>query len=1002
MAQAIPTLPKLPPITGDSVICVGTSAVLTDAIHGGTWSSSNTAVATIDSTSGIFTGVAAGTASITYDILGVIRTTVVTVNSLPAAGTITGGSAVCSGAAITLADAVGGGAWSTGSPAVASLSASGVVTGISPGTATVSYTVTNSCGSASATEIVTVNTLPVAGTISGASTLCSGATMSLSDAAAGGTWHSSNTVIATVGATGIVTGVATGTAVISYTVTNSCGTANAAHTVTVSALPLAGTISGVTALCSGAPITLTDVVSGGTWHSSNTVVATVGATGITTGVATGTATISYTVTNSCGSAVASRIVTVNTLPVAGSISGTTTLCNGATTALTDAVPGGSWHSSNTAIATVSAAGIVAGVTTGTAIISYTVTNSCGSAVATATVNVSTAASAGTITGPSVVYVSSVIALTDAASGGTWSASNSNATVSATGVVTGVTSGTVVISYTVVSSCGAVTATKMLTVSHATVSPISAYFTNICAGDTLAYWDLTPGGTWSISPLSVATVSPTGVVTGISAGTATLSYTYSGATVTLAITIYASPAPISGPDSLCVGSTMLLTDPTPGGVWSSDLPSKASVSPTGLVYCITHSEMNVPIFYTMPNGCKAVHIFVTDSMVSAIMGPSKVCLGATINLADTLRNGFWSGSSSHAIIDGSGDVTGLALGTATISYTSTTTGCYRVAVVTVMPLPAAITGTLTVCTGAITFLTDVTTGISWGSSNTGVATVSGSGGVVGIAAGTAMITYTAVNGCSSEAVVTVNASPGTVAAILGPSSISHSGGSITLSDATPGGVWNSSNTAILTVGAGTGIVTAVISAGSANINYVVTNSFGCRNFATKVIHASPAPPHPGGITTTTVGSTVSITDDAMSGEWLSSNDNIATVDETGVVTGISPGSVNITHNILNSNGDLSATITQVIVGLAPLEVSMFPNPNGGAFNVRGAVGSKTDEGVTIEVTDMMGTRVYTRTFIAPGGTINEQLLLGSSLENGIYLLNVKTKNESKVLRFVVER
>ena len=141
---------------------------------------------------------------------------------------------------------------------------------------------------------------------------------------------------------------------------------------------------------------------------------------------------------------------------------------------------------------------------------------------------------------------------------------------------------------------------------------------------------------------------------------------------------------------------------------------------------------------------------------------------------------------------------------------------------------------------------------------------------------------------------------------------------------------------------------------------------------------------------------------MSGEWLSSNDNIATVDETGVVTGISPGSVNITHNILNSNGDLSATITQVIVGLAPLEVSMFPNPNGGAFNVRGAVGSKTDEGVTIEVTDMMGTRVYTRTFIAPGGTINEQLLLGSSLENGIYLLNVKTKNESKVLRFVVER
>ena len=848
MAQSVPTS-KLPPITGDSVVCAGSSSTLTDAIHGGTWSSSNIAVATIGLTTGILTGVSGGTATITYNISGVIRTTVVTINPLPNAGTITGASAVCSGASITLADAVPGGAWSSGTPAVVSISATGIVTGTAPGTTT----------------------------------------------------------------------------------------------------------------------------------------------------------ISYTVTNSCGSAVATHIVTVNTPPVAGTISGVTTVCNGATTPLTDAVPGGSWHSSNSLIAAVSPMGVVTGVAVGTATISYTVTNSCGSAIATTTVSVGAGPSAGTITGPSAVYIATTIALTDAVSGGTWAASNANATVSATGLVTGVASGTVIISYTVVGSCGAVTATKLITVSHAVVSPISAYSTSICAGQTSAFWDATAGGTWSINPVSVATVSPTGVVTGISAGVATLSYTYGGTIVTTLVTIAASPAPITGGlDSLCVGSSMLLADATPGGVWSSGLPSKAIVTSTGLVTCTNHSELNVPIYYTMPDGCRAVHIFVTDSVPGNILGPSKVCLGSSIMVADSSTNGYWSGSSSYATIDGSGDITGLAVGTVTITFTLSSTGCRKLSVITIDPVPAAISGTLHVCTGSVTYLSDITTPtVSWISSNPAVAAASASGAVAGVTTGTSVITYTATDGCIRTAIVTVNPTP-PATPVMGPSTISHSGGSVTLSDATPGGVWISYNPAILAVGSATGIVTAMVSSGSTYINYIVTNSFGCSSDATKLIGTSPAPPHPGGTTTTTVGATVSLADEVADGEWISSDNSVATVDGDGIVTAVAPGSTNITHTAINSNGDQSVTITQIIVSPVLFEVTMFPNPNRGSFTVHGVIGSMQDEVVTIEITDVLGRRVYSSTAIARDGIISAQLQPGSSLENGVYLLNVRSTSESMTLRFLVER
>jgi len=74
---------------------------------------------------------------------------------------------------------------------------------------------------------------PNAGVITGVDSVCPGLTANWADTASGGVWTSSNTSVATVSASGVVTGVTPGSAVISYTVTNFCGSASAVKTMRV-------------------------------------------------------------------------------------------------------------------------------------------------------------------------------------------------------------------------------------------------------------------------------------------------------------------------------------------------------------------------------------------------------------------------------------------------------------------------------------------------------------------------------------------------------------------------------------------------------------------------------------------------------------------------------------------------------------------------------------------------------------------------------------------------
>jgi len=104
---------------------------------------------------------------------------------------------------------------------------------------------------------------------------------------------------------------------MTYTVsgTGGCSNATATRVITITALPTAGTLSGNQAICIGGTSSFTSTVSGGTWSSSNTSIATINAsTGVVSGVASGVATMTYLVAGTGGCADATETRTIDVRP----------------------------------------------------------------------------------------------------------------------------------------------------------------------------------------------------------------------------------------------------------------------------------------------------------------------------------------------------------------------------------------------------------------------------------------------------------------------------------------------------------------------------------------------------------------------------------------------------------------------------------------------------------------------------------------------------------------
>jgi len=200
------------------------------------------------------------------------------------------------------------------------------------------------------------------------------------------TWSTSDTLVATVNSSGLVKGgVSSGTATI--TVTTVIGGFSATSQITVARVPVASvSVSPTSALINvnntqqlNATITPTNASDKKvTWSSDNTTIAAVSSSGLVTGIAQGSATI--TATTNDGSQTATCNVSVNHISATGvSINAeSTSMFAGETQQLSITfTPSNAtnqnvtWDSNNESVATVNSSGLVTAIGAGSATITVT-------------------------------------------------------------------------------------------------------------------------------------------------------------------------------------------------------------------------------------------------------------------------------------------------------------------------------------------------------------------------------------------------------------------------------------------------------------------------------------------------------------------------------------------------------------------------------------------------------------------------------------------------------
>ncbi len=228
-------------------------------------------------------------------------------------------------------------------------------------------------------------------------TYSNGATLNLTSSA---TWASSNTGAATIATTGLATAAAPGTTTVSATAGSVTGsttlTVTAPTLVSIAVTPANSSIASGTALqytatgtfSNGTTQNLTSTV---TWSSSATTVATISAAGLASGLTGGSTTIQATSGSVTGSTqltvIVTTLVSIAVTPANSSITkasalqytATGTFSNGTTQNLTGSV---AWNSSNTAVVTISSAGLATALTNGSSTIQATSGSVSGSTVLT--------------------------------------------------------------------------------------------------------------------------------------------------------------------------------------------------------------------------------------------------------------------------------------------------------------------------------------------------------------------------------------------------------------------------------------------------------------------------------------------------------------------------------------------------------------------------------------------------------------------------------------------
>lgn len=585
-------------LSAQGVYTDGTTQDVTGQV---TWSSS-TASAAVDS-NGLVTGVSVGSSVITASIGSTKGTAAVTVTAAlllsivvtPSAPSIATGqtqafaaNAIFSDGSTT--DVTNSVIWSSSATNVATIDPTGLATGVSAGTATITAS-TGSVTSAPATLTVTAAALteidispdaqyiPVGGqlqlTLTG--TYSDGTTQTLNNA----TWSSSDPTLASVDPnSGVVTGVANSNnnpVTISATYGGMTNTTTVyvtdAVAVSLQLTPTTASIAAGTTQQYSVNAVYSDgsiqpVTAGISWLSSAPSVAGIDTNGLATGITAGQATISVfynsmtaTASLTVTPAVLTNIVVTPVITVVGingnaQFTATGVFSDNSTQDLTNQAV---WFSSNANYALINATGLATGLSAGTT----TITATYGTVSGSATLNVTTATLVAINITPSnpIVPPHSRVQLTAIGvfsdgtqlplSGVSWHTNTGRyAIVTSNGVLR--TKKATNQPVPVFATLNGITGSTNVTISNMTIQTlaINPSPANMAVGTQLPFQligtfsdgvttvDLTASARWQTSNYQDAVINRQGVATGVAAGTVTVTASINGqppVTATLNVT-----------------------------------------------------------------------------------------------------------------------------------------------------------------------------------------------------------------------------------------------------------------------------------------------------------------------------------------------------------------------------------------------------------------------------------------------------------------------------------
>lgn len=797
-------------------------------------------------------------------------------------------------------------------------------------------------------------------------------------------------------------------------------------TLTVAAPGLTGQFQAMATSTAGAQ---TDVTQSATWTSSNANVASINASGLATAIAQGTTTITATATNPDGtkaSSTATFTVTSSTPePIIGLqiLPGTVTVASPGQSSqlLAMATAGGTgnqfdvtskvkWTSANTSVATISASGVATATGQGTATITAVATNPDGSVItgsATFTVSSTTnepvakiqinpttviAAQPGTFAQFQAIGFSSAGVQTDITKAVKWtSALTQVATINANGQAVAVGKGATTIIATATNPDGSVaTGMATLTVTDAAPEPVaslaitpstvtvavpgqSAQLLAIGTSGTGVQSNVTGSAVWTSSNTNVATVGKSGMVTATGPGTATITaiatnpdgtvamasatFTVTGTAVVYepigklsinpsAITV-AQPGATGQFQALATSTTGVMTDVSGSVKWTSTIASVATIGPTGLATATGVGTTTIVATATNPDGSQAV---------------------STATLTVT-------GQQSEP-------VAALTLTPNSVSVAS----------------PGATIQLIAIGTSGAGSESNISNSVAWSSSNAVVATVSTTGLVTATGQGTTTVTAIATNpddtiamasatftvtGTAAEPYAKIQINPSTITAsqpgVTGQFQAIATSSAGVQTDITDSATWTTSNPSVATISP-LGLATAKTQ-GTTTIVATATNPDGSTAVSTATFTVTGATPEPitsltispNAVTLAVPGQTSQLFAIATNGSgnqinasaevsWTSSNSDVATVSASGLVTSTGQGTTTITALYVNPDSTLSmanATVSVSGVNGEPL-LSIALTPPSATVAYPGQAVQFTAIGTYSQSSSTPGTRNLTDT------------------------------------------